>query len=575
MNRLLLYVICICLGFSLLIGRLFYWQIVRGKELSVLARGQYENGWTLDASRGEILANDGTWLVASGEGWLVFADIPNIKDAKDEISKKLAPLFVNLEDVTEEKEKESLIFEEEKRIFSLLSRDAHWVPLKNKISTETKDTISNLKIAGIGFEKQETRVYPEGSVAAHILGFVGKNESGEERGYLGLEGYYDMSLTGKPGFLSRESDARGAPILFGDSRQVNAVGGIDLITHIDKTIQSSVERNLYNGLLAYGATAGTVIVMNPKNGAILAMASLPSYEPLKYYEWGDKYFTNPAISSTFEPGSIFKVVVMAAGLDAQVVEPDTHCDICSGPVKVDKYFIETWNKQYYPNTTMTEAIIHSDNTGMVFVARKLGIDNLYDYIYEFGFANKTGIDLQGEVAPLLREKKEWSFVDLATASFGQGLAVTPIQMITAVSAIANDGVLVQPQIVKKISSGDWEQEVNTREEKQVISKEAADKITTMMVEAASNGEAKWTYRRGFGVAGKTGTAQIAVGGKYHDEKTIASFIGFAPFDDPQFVMLVTLHETQSSQWASETAAPLWYDIAEDLFIYLGIHPKDE
>jgi len=207
------------------------------------------------------------------------------------------------------------------------------------------------------------------------------------------------------------------------------------------------------------------------------------------------------------------------------------------------------------------------------VGQKMGADLLYDYLTRFGVGKSTGIDLQGEAVSKLREKGTWNIVDLSTASFGQGVAVTPIQIITAVSSIANGGLKVTPQIVGKLQGDGWEEDVKPVIGERIISKKAADDMTAMMVEAAEHGEAKWTYLKGFNVAGKTGTAQIPIAGHYDKEKTIASFVGFAPADDPKFVMLVTLREPESSPWASETAAPLWYNIAKDLFMHFRIQPE--
>lgn len=555
--------------FTALVARLFFWQVIRGKELSSQARLQYENNKVINAPRGSILARDGTWLAARGDVWLVYASLPDLEENPRRVADKLAPLFVS-----KEKEKEDLLKEVE-RIYSLLTRKGVvWVPLKSRVTTNTKKNIEALGIKGIGFERQESRVYPEASSAAQLLGFVGKNKEGEDTGYFGLEGFYDAVLSGKKGFITEEKDARGLPIAIGDLSEIPAMAGVDLLTHIDKTVQLTLDEKLLEGIKKYGAKGGTVIVMNPKDGAILGMSSYPSYDPATYWEFGNEYFKNPAVSDAFEPGSIFKVLVMAAGLDAKAVEPDTRCDICSGPLKVDKYFIRTWNNKYRPDSTMLDVIVNSDNVGMAFVAQRLGVDRLYEYLSAFGIGQKTGIDLQGEASPKLREKEKWSVVDLVTASFGQGVAVTPIQMVRAVAAIANKGVLTTPQVVDKILGDGWEEDIKPKIDGRVISEEAAAEITAMMVEAAANGEAKWTHLRGFKIAGKTGTAQIPIAGHYDSEKTIASFVGFAPADDPKFVMLVTLKEPTTSPWASETAAPLWYSIAKDLFVYFGIQPEN-
>jgi len=577
------------LGFLLIALKLFYWQIIKGPLLASKAREQQTSGTSVIAPRGNILSSDNSPLVASTNSWLAYAYLPDIINSPENIAKSLAPFFVDLdleeirskkkelsenkEEETEEINEKKLITDEVKRLEKLLSNtNTTWVPLKKRINSSIKNNIEALHISGIGFDKKIARFYPEGSMSAHILGFMGKDDEGQNKGYFGLEGYYDLTLKGKKGFLEREASALGIPILIGRSKISSAKKGVDLVTHIDKFVQLKVENKLEKALETYGAKKGTIIVINPQNGGVIAMASLPSYEPKRYYEYTNEIFRNPAISDSFEPGSIFKPVIMAAALDAGVVDPDTKCDICDKPLKVDKYYIKTWNDEYESNRTMTDVIVHSDNVGMAFVGSKLGAKKLYNYLNEFGFGELTQIDLQGEMTPALRKKSDWSYVDVATVSFGQGIAITPIQMINAIVTIARGGTPITPQVVDKLRLEDWEKDIKPREGKRVISQKAAEEITKMMVAAAEKGEAQWTTLRNFKIAGKTGTAQIPVQGYYDEEKTIASFVGFAPADNPRFVMLVTLQEPQSSPWASETAAPLWFSIAKDLLSHFSIQP---
>lgn len=559
----------VILAFSLLLARLFYWQIVKGEELAIQARGQQRSGQILKATRGDIMASDGSFLAASTQAWLVWANPKELEENADKIADKLAPYF------SDDPEEKLEVLSEANRLKELLGKkDLVWVALKQKVETQVKERIEKEEIAGIGFEKEESRYYTEASSAAHLMGFVGKDDQGADKGYFGLEGYYDLVLSGKPGYLAREKDATGLPIALGTSSEISAVGGVSLLTHVDKAVQLNLEEKLKEGVEKYGAKGGTIIVMDPKTGGILGMASYPSYDPIKYYNFGDKYFVNPGISLSYEPGSIFKVLVMASALDAGLVDPDTKCQICGGPVVVDNYSIETWNGQYHPESSMTDIVVNSDNVGMVFVGQKLGVAQMNKYLRNFGIGKTTGIDLQGEASPTLRTEEEWGQIDLATASFGQGVAVTPIQMVKAVGAIANRGNMTTPHVVDKIVGEGWGEEVDRPKSDRVISEEASVEITAMMAEAAKRGEAKWTNTSGFRVAGKTGTAQIPIAGHYDAEKTIASFIGFAPYEDPEFVMLVTLQEPTSSPWASETAAPLWYSIAKELFVYFGIQPEN-
>jgi len=552
-----------------LVARLFFWQVIKGSELAQQAKNQHQTGRQLTAPRGNILASDGSALAARAEGYLVFAEMPNIEENVNDIADKLAPFFV------EDPEDRSSVLDEAGRLKELLGKKgAVWVPLKQRITSQVKKNIEALNISGIGFERSELRMYPEASTAAHLLGFVGKDDEGNDKGYFGLEGYYDLTLAGRPGFEKRESDAKGNALLVGDAKKISALEGVTLETTIDKGVQAIVEKRLKEGMERYGAKAGSVVVMDPSTGAVLAMSSLPGYEPGKYWEYGNEYFKNPVVTDTFEPGSIFKIIVMASGLDSGAVKPDTKCEICGEPLRVDKYTIETWDRKYDAERTMTDVIVNSDNVGMSFVGQKMGADSLYEYLDKFGFGRQTGVDLQGEVSMKLREKGTWSTVDLATTTFGQGIAITPMQMISGASIIANGGYQVQPYVVKKLIGEDWEEETKPKIGNKILSNQAVSDIKAMMVEAVSHGESKWTYLKGFSVAGKTGTAQVAISGHYDEEKTNASFIAFSPADKPKFIMLVMLKEPQSSQWASETAAPLWYSIAKDLFPYFNIQPEN-
>lgn len=553
--------------FTALAARLFYWQIIKGSSLASQAKNQHTSSQVTSAPRGNILASDGTPWVSRVTAWNVWANPRKMDMTAIEASEKLMQVIRNEDLKTEE------YAAEKEKIQAQLQKDVNWVSIKQKVSEDIKNNLEALSIVGIGFDPTEDSYYPEASSAAQILGFVGKDRDGGDIGYFGLEGYYNLPLSGKSGYFGGEKDAMGSPLLLNGSTEIDAVSGVDLVTSIDKRVQKLVEEKLQQGIEKYQAAGGSVTIMDPVTGQIIAMANFPFYDPAKYNLYNDSLFRNPIISDTFEPGSIFKVIIMAAGLDAGVVQPDTQCDICGGPLKLDKYYIKTWNNKYTPNITMTDVIMESDNVGMSFVGQKLGKDAMYDYLTKFGVGQKTGIDLQGEVAPKLREKGTWSQVDLATASFGQGVSITGIEMIRAVSVIANGGYLVTPKVVQTIKGDGWEENSKTDKPVRIISKKAASETTQMMVRAANEGEAKWCKVPGYNIAGKTGTAQIAVEGHYDETNTNHSFIGFASPENPKFIMLVTLKSPQSSPWAAETAAPLWYAIAKDMFAYFGIAPE--
>ena len=312
--------------------------------------------------------------------------------------------------------------------------------------------------------------------------------------------------------------------------------------------------------------------MDPATGQILALTSLPSYLPEDYKKYPPENYRIPAIADTYEPGSTFKTVVMASALDAGVIKPDDVCaDPCQGPVQIGKYQIKTWDNHYFPGQTMTEILERSDNVGMVYVGSLIGKSAFAKYLHDFGIGQPTHIDLEAETVPKL--KSSWGDIDLATASFGQGLAVTSIEMVSAVGAIANGGTLMEPHIVTAVRSSDQTIPIPPKRVRQVIKPQTAREMTAMMVKSAQHGEANWTIPEGYQIAGKTGTAQVPIAGHYDTENTIASFIGFAPADKPRFVMLVKLKAPQSSPWASETAAPLWFKIMTDILHYANIPPQ--
>jgi cell division protein FtsI/penicillin-binding protein 2 len=565
-----------------IVFRLFHWQIVSGNQLAILASSQRGSVASINPVRGNILASDGFPLAINQEAYLVYGNPQEIELSANALAQMLSPYLVtNLNQVkiaTDASEadideiKDDLKDSSENLITSQMSQsNLVWALLKNKVNKQTKEEIEQLQIKGIHFQTVPDRIYPEASMAAHILGFVGQDEKGKDIGYFGLEGFYDMDLIGRIGIVKQEKDAINRPIPIGRFWSQKKRDGRHLQLFLNRGIQFLVEEELKQAVKKYGAKSGSVLIMDPKTGGIIAMASIPSFEPGNYskYDYGD--FVNPLVSRSYEPGSTFKILTMAAGIDTGSVKPDTKCDICHQQFKIDKYFIKTWNDKYYKDSTMTDVLVHSDNVGMVFVAKKLGIDKFVKYIKDFGIGEKTGIDLQGEIAPALREN--WIEVDLYTAAFGQGLSITGIQMVKAVGAIANQGKLVQPRMVNNIIDSDRELQVPTKVISQVVSEKTAKTITDMLVAAVDYGDAKWAKPKGYKIAGKTGTAQIAIGGHYDEEKTIASFVGFAPADDPAFVMLTIIEEPQSSPWGSETAAPLFFDIAKKLFIYLGISPE--
>lgn len=555
----------VLLGFIGIIGRLFYWQVMKGPELHALAQTQYSQEKTLSTQRGQIRFADGQPLVTNLTQYVLFAQPHQLSQPAEQVARALhsvllasASAEVNTQEVYS------------KLLSQLSDPSKKWVALQYRVSAEQKQAVEQLKIHGLGFDPYSVRAYPEASLAAQIAGFVGKNEAGEDIGYFGIEGKFNLELMGKLGKLERETDVRGRPILLKAGKEIEAQPGRDITLTIERDLQFLLEQKLLSGITRYGAKSGEAVIMDPSTGAIMAMASFPNYSPSEFYKYPAETYKNPLISEGYEPGSTFKVLTVAAGIDAGVVSPSTECTRCAGPRTIGEYTIKTWNDEYTPRITIEQGLAKSDNTAMIFVAEQVGEKRFTEYLRRFQIGEPSGVELQEDAGTPIRER--WGQIDLATASFGQGIATTGMQMMKAVSAIANDGKMMQPHTVQSVIVDGEAVRIEPKAIGQPITKSTANTVRDMMVTAAHQGEAKWAVLKDYTIAGKTGTAQIPVAGHYDEEKTMASFIGFAPAQDPRFVMLVKLREPQSSQWASETAAPLWYDIAEDLFLRMNIPP---
>lgn len=601
---------------ALIVFRLFYWQVISHDDLVARAEGQRIIKKEVVAPRGSILFSDGSILAGSEPAFSVFVqpkdieveiaqklseskktelltaqlppDIQNLIDLrKNELAKKLATFFNDLdykdfestesaEVIQKQKEEKEKVLEAD--ILGKLKQNLNWVSLNRKLDLSEKQQLDKMQLYGVGADETSLRFYPEGSSSAHILGFVASDDYGEEVGYFGLEGFYNGELKGRKGLLTQEKDAMGLPILIGKFLMQEAKPGKTLTLNLDRTIEHIVEERLKEGIEKYQAKGASAIVMEPKTGKILAMAAYPSYDPLRAFEFPNAFHKNPITADSYEPGSTFKVLVMGAAMNEGLVEPDTRCDICAGPVEISGYSIRTWDNKYEPDATMTDVIIHSDNTGMVFAGEKLGADKMYNYITSYGFGSPTKVDLQDESSPPLREKGTWKEIDLATASFGQGISVTPLQLITAVSSIANGGKVMEPQAVSEIRDQGKVYKIKPRVVSEPLKEETTKKVTEMMIQAVDKGEAQFYKKKAglqdYKIAGKTGTAQIAVAGHYDATKTIASFIGFAPADNPRFIMLVRYDQPGSSIYGADTAAPTFFAIAKDIFTYLGIPPTE-
>ena len=533
-----------------IIIRLFFLQVIYSPE----NKSPYLKTNKLYSVRGRIYDKNNHPLVLNQNGYTLYLEPKKITD-KD----KLINLLSDSLEISEAS------------ISAKIDMSKYWVAITGGLTQEQKDKIDKLNLKGVGFDYQTKRFYPEASLSAHLLGFLGKNDQSEDVGYLGLEGFYNRDLRGLPGFVETERDIIGRPILIGVQQRVEPENGRDLILTIDKTVQEISKKKLLTGLDLYKAKKGCVITADPKTMAILSLVCLPDYDLEKYYLFSEDYYKNSAISDLFEPGSIFKPLIMAAALEEKKIKPN---DIYNetGQIAVGEYNIKTWNDKYEGKISMTRILEKSSNVGMVYVGEKLGNKKIYDYLGKYGFSQNTGIDIEGEASGYLKPQANWYPIDYATVTFGQGIAITPIQMIRAFASIINGGYLMRPYLVQKIVSGNKVTEIKPKIERKIISTLTSEIIKKMLVSTVENAEAKWDRPKGYEIGGKTGTAQVPIKGHYDPTKTIASFIGFAPANDPKFLTFIVLYEPKTSPWGSETAAPLFFEIAKQLIVYYNISP---
>ncbi len=510
-----------------------------------------------DAPRGKIRDRNGYLLAGNIVRYSIEADTAYVVDV-DETAAALG----------------ALLHAPPARIARLLESDACWVQIAPSVSKEVGEEIADLKIFGITVRPVWMREYPEGALAAHALGFC----TAEITGFYGVEGFYDEQLrpekvewTGPLDPSSEQIPWVAAPILLPQQ-------GVDLWLTLDRTVQSLAEKELARSVWEYQAQGGTIIVMDPRTFEILALTSLPNYEPGQYTDFFDRKplpFEDPAVSQQYEPGSVFKVLTVAAALDAGLVTPETvYHD--QGWIEVGGQKVENATRRAYGEQTVTDILIQSLNVGSAWLSTQMGPGTFYRYVQAFGIGQSTEVDLAGEISGQLwlpDDYEHWHDSNLGTNAFGQGLAVTPLQMIAAVATVANGGTRLRPHIVARRIEPDGAVSASRPVvEAQPIAPQTARKLAEMMVRVVDEGVPQAGVE-GYRVAGKTGTAQIPIPGGYDPEGTITTFIGFGPVPDAQLVILVKLDRPQTSSWASETAAPAFQRLATRLFQVLGVPPQ--
>ncbi len=550
-----------------IISKLFVLQIVQAEYYRTFALTTHEIYKQLHPKRGAIYFQDTRtkqeYPAAINRQYFLIYAVP--KEIKPETTSSTIDKLIQILSLPEtERELLNKKFSKTNDLYE---------PIAKKIDSDTIEKLKIEKLSGIYFTPQEYRYYPEENIAAPILGFCRLNDDGTQQiGSYGIEGYWNKILMGHQGFISGERGALGSWITLATHSQVNAQDGADLLLTIDRALEYKACDLLQKGLEEYQAKSASLVMMNPKTGAILAMCSLPDFNPNKYSEVKDlRSFSNNAIFVPYEPGSVFKPITMAAGINLGLVSPNTtFIDPCVRVI--NGYSIHNAQNKCYGTQTMTQVLESSINTGMIFVEEKIGHERLQNYVNKFGFGEKTGVELgpetTGDISSLDRKGEVFG----AVGSFGQGLTVTPIQLATAYSAIANKGLLPKPYIVAETRYPNGKKDITSIEKSdQIISEHTAKLLSGMLTSVVEN-HYKIAKIKGYYVAGKTGTAQIAENGKYSDERTNHTFAGFAPATNPQVVLVVKYEEPQR-KWAEQTSLNIFRDLMKFTLQYYAV-PND-
>jgi cell division protein FtsI (penicillin-binding protein 3) len=538
-------------------ARLAYWQTVGRGDLLSRATDQVHSDLLVAAQRGVIRDRSGAILATTVELRSLYAIPAQMRDRagndmRSAVAAAIAPILGERPEV----------------LRAAFNSGAEWLFVRRRLPEETAARLAALHLPGLGFEMEPKRLYPNGSVGAQVLGFV----SDDGLGQYGVEGRYDDALSGTPGRLVVARDPANRELALGLRTAVPARNGDDLSLTIDLAIQNAAERELAAVVEREKAPGGAIVVIDPRDGAVLAIASSPTYDPARVGSANAEALRDRAISWTYEPGSTMKAITVAAALDKGVITPSTTyedrgCATIGGRTLCNAGF------RSYGLTNVTQILSRSQNAGAVFVADKLGAADLNAYVHAFGFGQSTGVDLAAETGGIVRPLAEWYPVDLGTISFGQGLSITPLQLASAYAAIANGGTLYRPYVVASRRDADGEHRTAPVPVRRVISEETAATLRTMLTATVDTGIANAAALKGYSVAGKTGTAQIPSDeGRYVDDAYISSFAGFVPAIDPRMVVVVVLERPQSKLLGTVPAMNTFKAIATDALRYGRVQP---
>jgi len=548
------------------IARLYVLQVADHKKWAGIAENQHSLSADILPDRGEIFFREGNTVYPAA----VNREYPLLYVVPKEVEEPM-PVAEAIAGIT------GVSADEVRGKF--VDRNDPFEMIKKRLSDEEAWRIRELDIPGVGLLNERSRYYPGGGLAAQVIGFVSSKDSGGESGRYGIEASKDALLGGKSGRVIQVRDAAGRWISTSDREMISSEEGPDIVLSIDHVIQHEVETILRTAVEKHGADGGTIIVVDPATGKILAMASSPGFDPNEYAKTEDySRFLNPAVSQTYEPGSIMKPITMAIGIEEGKISPGTEfTDPCA--VSEAGYVIRNAEEKCYGRTTMTKVLEESINTGVIFVEKLVGNARFSEYFDRFGFGRKTGVELPAELAGntknLVDSRRNIQFF---TASFGQGVTMTPLQMISAYQALANGGMLMRPSIIEKYIHADGSEEiVEPYEVRRIVSEETAGLVGEMLENVVVNGHGKRAAVPGYRVGGKTGTAQVAKKGEkgYDEGLTIGSFVGYAPIGHPKFVVLSKIDNPKDVIWAESSAAPVFGEVMKFLLSYTKVESTEE
>lgn len=559
-RRILIVLVTLMFFMGTIGARLVWYQVFDRAALSASAKEEHAWNEPVPARRGTIYDSTGQVLATTIQSDRVFAIVDQIRDDTAIADALAGPLGLSATEILA-------------TLADGRARKQGWVQVARHLTPDQSTAVRALNLTGVVLDPEPRRVYPNGDFASHLLGFA----NWDMQGSYGVEGAYNDEIGGKPGQIVAERDVHGNVIAVGHSKFDPPVNGMDAVLTINSAIQRSAEQQLDAALKSQNAAGGTAIVMDVNTGAILAMVGRPSFDPNHFEKYDLASFNNPAIANLYEPGSTFKILTMSIGLQTGAVNTSTIFSDTPGYLKIDKYTITNANGAVWGHETMSQILQHSSNLGAAYIANRVGPTAFYAKLRDFGIGQPTGVDLQGEEAGIVRwpSAADWRPISLTTNAFGQGISVTPLQMVVAAAAVVNGGKLMRPYVVQELRQ---DGQVVKRNEptviRQVISPQVSRAVVGMMTDVVDNVSYPYVGVPGYAIGTKSGTSQIpAPGGGYlGDNVTIGSMLAIGPSENPRFVTLLTVDRAQKDPWGVHVAGPPVRQIMMDLFTYYAIPP---